>query len=113
MAPMPPAPWVALTAGVGDSQLFLCAREAWIPEGGLVSSHSAVPLAVALLRDPSQGIWSQALCKDKGHGPMDRPACPAHWAPASWGQGVQVQPDVVLVPCSLHGFWPHFWLEPF
>lgn len=76
VAPKPPGPRVALTAGVGDAQLFLRAGEAWVPEGGPVSSHGAVPLAVALLGDPPQGIWSQALCKDMGYGPVGRPACP-------------------------------------
>lgn len=94
--------WVALTARVGHSQLFLHAGQARVPKGGLVSSHGAVPLAVALLGNPPQGIRSQALCRDMGHGPTGRPA-PARQAPASCGQGAQVQPNCICVPCSLQG----------
>lgn len=77
VAPVPLALWGALTTGVRDSQLLLHAREARVSEGGLVSSHSAVPLAVALLGDPAQSIWSHTLCRDMRHGPMGRAACPS------------------------------------
>lgn len=99
-----------LTAGVGDPQLFLHAREARVPKGGLVSCHGAVPLAVALLGDPPQGVRSQALCKVMGHEPAGRPA---RRAPASPPEA-QGQRNSSMAPalCFQHGSWPQFWLTP-